>query len=99
MSDHHFKIVSPSEEEIKAKTDAMSASYLNKYIEDDDPFIREKYNISLKDIDQKNIVNKNKLPEPYRLIYPNSPVTRDLRIDRLNLYIDDTGKVTTIRYH
>ncbi|PVU95567.1 hypothetical protein BB561_001733 [Smittium simulii] len=99
MTTHSFKLDIPSQEEIKAKTDDMSARYLNKYIEDDDPLIRENYNISLKGIDQKNIVNKNKLPEPYRLIYPLAPVTLDLRLDRLNLYIDNTGKVTNISYH
>ncbi|KAJ1919749.1 hypothetical protein H4219_001778 [Mycoemilia scoparia] len=34
-----------------------------------------------------------------RVLYPGQPVTRDLRLSRMNLFVDENGKVRSISFH
>ena len=37
------------------------------------------------------------LDQPVRAIAPNSPVTRDYRLDRINFDLDENGIITVVR--
>ncbi|RKP06323.1 hypothetical protein THASP1DRAFT_31857 [Thamnocephalis sphaerospora] len=45
-----------------------------------------------------DLVFERDLPKPYRLIGPNTPVTKDLRPNRLNVFIDAKNKITDVRF-
>lgn len=41
-------------------------------------------------------LNQASLPEGTRILHPNTPMTRDYRLDRLNVYVDENGKITQV---
>lgn len=46
----------------------------------------------------KQIVTAKDLPSFHRVIAPGTPVTRDLRLDRLNVFIEEDGTVKRVHY-
>ncbi|KAJ2896020.1 hypothetical protein GGI21_004801 [Coemansia aciculifera] len=47
---------------------------------------------------KKKLVNWTDLPQPVRVLWPNSRVTRDLRPNRLNLYCGADDKITKVAF-
>ncbi|KAJ2743283.1 hypothetical protein GGI20_003852 [Coemansia sp. BCRC 34301] len=47
---------------------------------------------------KKRLVNWAELPQPVRVIWPNSRVTRDLRPSRLNLMCDADDKIFKVEF-
>jgi hypothetical protein len=41
-------------------------------------------------------LDKSTLPEFSRILHPNTPMTRDYRLDRLNVYVDEGGKISKV---
>lgn len=41
-------------------------------------------------------IDPAQLPERTRIIYPDTPVTRDYRIDRLNVHVNAAGQVERV---
>lgn len=41
-------------------------------------------------------IDAAKLPERTRILHPNTPMTRDYRLDRLNVFVDEAGKVSKV---
>ncbi|KAJ2358926.1 hypothetical protein IWW50_005268 [Coemansia erecta] len=53
----------------------------------------------LYEVGDKQMVRLSMLPfDAYRHIRPGKPITRDLRENRINLYSEDDGKITDIRF-
>ncbi|KAJ1900866.1 hypothetical protein LPJ66_001193 [Kickxella alabastrina] len=46
----------------------------------------------------KKVVRLSTLPQPLRVIKPGSRVTRDLRPNRLNVFIDENDKITRVDF-
>lgn len=40
----------------------------------------------------------SELPESHRVLPPNAPMTRDYRVDRLNVFIDENSKIENVYY-
>lgn len=45
-----------------------------------------------------NSVYEGDLPSPHRIIKPHQMVTMDYRVDRLNVYVDDSMVITRCNY-
>ncbi|OMJ15255.1 hypothetical protein AYI70_g2419 [Smittium culicis] len=93
----------PTQEETSLKIADAEALYLNKYIIDDeiDEISDSAKQLRIQpadNVDPASIIKNSQIPRPKRLIYPNSPVTRDLRPNRLNLHIDSSAKIFKIGY-
>lgn len=41
-------------------------------------------------------LDQTALPAFTRIIYPNTPTTRDYRLDRLNVYVGEDGKISKV---
>ena len=41
-------------------------------------------------------IHEPSLPAPYRIISPGDAVTKDLRLNRLNIYLDENGVVSAV---
>lgn len=41
-------------------------------------------------------IDQSLLPNNTRVIHPGTPVTRDYRLDRLNIYVGDSGQVERV---
>ncbi|KAJ1940220.1 hypothetical protein GGF37_004068 [Kickxella alabastrina] len=46
----------------------------------------------------KKVIRLSTLPQPLRVIKPGSRVTRDLRPNRLNVFIDENDKITRVDF-
>lgn len=42
------------------------------------------------------IIDASALPEKTRIIHPDTAVTHDYRLDRLNVHVDGQGKITRV---
>ncbi|OMJ08327.1 hypothetical protein AYI69_g8535 [Smittium culicis] len=93
----------PTQEETNLKIADAEALYLNKYIliDDDDDSSMNAQHLRVQpaaSVDPESIIKNSQIPHPKRLIYPNTPVTRDLRPNRLNLHIDNSAKIFKIGF-
>ena len=41
-------------------------------------------------------LDKSTLPKFTRIIHPNTPTTRDYRLERLNVHVDEDGKISRV---
>lgn len=41
-------------------------------------------------------LNRSTLPEFTRILHPNTPTTRDYRLDRLNVYVGEDGRISRV---
>ncbi|MFJ6697635.1 I78 family peptidase inhibitor [Streptomyces sp. NPDC091272] len=44
------------------------------------------------------LVHERDIPEPYRIVAPDSFVTQEYSPDRLNLYVDDRNTITRVNF-
>ncbi|PVU89361.1 hypothetical protein BB559_005135 [Furculomyces boomerangus] len=78
----------PSAEEIQLKTNDHSI-----------PLCPHATEYSLDGIDPEQIVKLSSLPDPKRIICPGTPVTKDLRPGRLNVFLNSEGQILRVAYH
>ncbi|KAI7833932.1 hypothetical protein BX661DRAFT_177833 [Kickxella alabastrina] len=101
-----FKL--PSAEEQQAKLGQFKYLLDDYYLEDDLPKEGEEAVQSAEPVTDtgtdggdggiKKVIRLSTLPQPLRVIKPGSRVTRDLRPNRLNVFIDENDKITRVDF-
>ncbi|KAJ2157774.1 hypothetical protein GGF46_004262 [Coemansia sp. RSA 552] len=108
-SDMHLP---PTEEEQQARLDHWTDELVGKYLVDergDGAAGEDRVNAVgeakadgekpwLYRTDGKDLVMASKIPGSVRPLWPGTPMTRDLRLNRLNIFCEKDGKVTKVSF-